>query len=460
MRSLFARVFVNFWLASALMIVSLAIITAMTNARPLSHRWLMHSLDLYANTAVSAYEQGGTEGLDGYLLEIRSDSQISATLLKDNKNLTSAPIPAALVDLLTTAHREQRSQFSFRSPWLGVVRQERGGTVYFFAAQVRPVKMFGNFFNPENALFRIVLVLLISGTLCWLLARSISKPIRSLQKTAMTIADGNLAARAPSSLTARTDELGSLAHDFDRMAERVQQLLEQQKSLLRDISHELRSPLARLNMSAELVQRGDLAAASRMQSDIKALEKMISDLLTLARIDAADRYSRRENVHIGRLVQQIAKDASFEGRAEEKAVVQTGIFDCFVSADTGLLHSCIENVVRNALRHTPHRGMVEIHITDGDDADRALAVINVSDEGSGVPEEALEKIFDPFFRISSAGSHRQGGAGLGLSISRKIAVLYGGSVVARNLKEGGLQVQISLPLMIKDSFERQRPAKN
>ena len=134
----------------------------------------------------------------------------------------------------------------------------------------------------------------------------------------MAIAGGDLTARAAPALAGRTDELASLAHDFDRMAERVQLLVEQQKLLLRDISHELRSPLARLTVSAGLVQRGDLAAAARMQSDIKTLETMISDLLTLARIDASDKHSRREPVHIGQLVQQIVKDASFEGAAETK----------------------------------------------------------------------------------------------------------------------------------------------
>lgn len=455
MRSLFAHVFVTFWLASALMIVSLSIITAMTNARPLSHRWLMHSLDLYANTAVSAYEHGGADELNLYLSEIRNDSQVSATLLKNDRNLTPAPVSRALMDLLATARTEQKSQFSFGSPWLGVIRQTRGGAVYFFLAQVQPVRMFGNFVDPENAFFRLFLVILISASLCGLLARSITNPIRSLQKTTMAIAAGDLAARAPPSLVARRDELGSLAHDFDSMAERVQQLLEQQKLLLQDISHELRSPLARLNMSAELVQRGDLSAAVRMQSDIKTLERMISDLLTLARIDSADRYSRRDNVHIGRLVQQITKDASFEGRAAEKTVVQTGIFECYVSADGSLLHSCIENVVRNALRHTPAGGIVEANVRNEGILGEKHAVITISDEGSGVPEDMLEQIFEPFFRIPSAGSHKQGGSGLGLSISRKIVMLYSGSIVAQNLKEGGFQVQIRLPLSTEHSFQRQ-----
>lgn len=445
MRSLFVRVFFTFWLASALMLVSLAAITALTNARPLSHRWLMHSLDLYAKTAIDAYEQGGKERLNEYLSEIRGDSQISAVLLKNDSNLTSNPIAAGAVNMLVQARSENRSLFSFNSPWLGVIRQQHSGNIYFFVAEVRPVKMFGNFIDPEQILFRIALVLLISGTLCGLLARSITKPIRSLQRTAMDIAAGDLAARASPALAGRTDELASLAHDFDRMAERVQLLLDQQKLLLRDISHELRSPLARLTVSAELVQRGDLSAAARMQSDINTLEKMISDLLTLARIDASDKHSRREPVHIGRLVQRIVKDASFEGAAMDKTVVQTGVFDRYISGDTGLLHSCIENVVRNALKHTPPGGLVEVNVTDISGFRTPMLAITTRDEGTGVPEEALEQIFDPFFRIAAQDSHKQGGAGLGLSISKRIATLYGGTIAAQNLTGSGLQVQLRLP---------------
>jgi two-component system sensor histidine kinase CpxA len=305
--------------------------------------------------------------------------------------------------------------------------------------------MFGNFIDPEKSLFRLALVVLISATLCGLLARSITKPIQSLQKTAMDIAGGDLTARASPALAGRSDELSSLAHDFDRMAERVQLLLDQQKVLLRDISHELRSPLARLTVSAELVQRGDLTAATRMQYDIKLLETMISDLLTLARIDASDKHSRREPVHVGRMVQQIVKDASFEGGTQGKTVVQTGVFERYVSADTGLLHSCIENVVRNALKHTPAGGVVEVSVTDTSNVGGAMITISTTDEDSGVPEDALEQIFDPFFRVASQGSHKQGGAGLGLSMSKRIAMLYGGSIAAQNLPSSGLQVQLFLP---------------
>jgi signal transduction histidine kinase len=327
-----------------------------------------------------------------------------------------------------------------------VVREVHGNNVYFFVAQVQPVRMFGNFIDPEKSLFRLALALLISATLCGLLARSITKPIQSLQKTAMDIAGGDLAARASPALAGRSDELALLAHDFDRMADRVQLLLDQQKLLLRDISHELRSPLARLNVSAELVQRGDLAAATRMQFDIRALERMISDLLTLARIDASEKLSRRESVHVGRLVQQIVKDASFEGTTAQKTVVQTGVYERYVSADTGLLHSCIENIVRNALQHTPVGAVVEVNIADVSREALQMLTITTTDEGTGVPEDALEQIFDPFFRVPAEHSHRQGGAGLGLSISKRVVTLYGGSIAAQNLPDCGFQIQLRLPV--------------
>jgi two-component system sensor histidine kinase CpxA len=270
----------------------------------------------------------------------------------------------------------------------------------------------------------------------------------------MDIAEGDFAARASPLLENRKDEIASLAHDFDRMAEQVQLLIDQQKVLLRDISHELRSPLARLTVSAELVQRGDLTAAKRMQDDINLLEKMISDLLTLARIDASGKYARREPVHLGRLVQQIVRDASFEGIVEKKTVVQTGVFERYVSADTGLLHSCIENVVRNALKYSPHSGVVEVRIADTIGSNGPVVTVTTCDEGSGVPEHALEKIFDPFFRVAAEGSHKQGSTGLGLSISKKIAMLYGGEIAAQNLSNRGLQVQISFPVVSGDKAQR------
>ena len=446
MRSLYTRVFLNFWLGSALIVVGLTVITTVLDARPLYHRWLMHSLDLYAKTGVDAYELGGTTKLNEYLSVIQTDSHIDATLLRGGINLSSHPVPPSTAALLDNAEQDQSSHFAMGSSWRGVICQTRRGQTYFFVAEVHPFETYGRFLEPKRGLIRLFLLLLISASICGLLTQSIIKPIRKLQKTARDIVAGNLDARASPALAGRNDEIAHLAHDFDRMADRVQTLLDEQKLLLRDISHELRSPLARLTVSAELVQRGDLAAAGRMRYDIKALENMISDLLTLARIDASERVSRREAVHLGRLVQQIVKDAAFEGVTRSITVVQTGVFERYTMADYGLLHSCIENIVRNALRHSPTGGVIEVEIKDKFNPISPAVSITTMDEGKGVPEKDVQQIFDPFFRVPSEGSHRLGGAGLGLSISKRITTLYGGAIGAQNLTDGGLAVTVTLPI--------------
>jgi signal transduction histidine kinase len=427
------------------MVVGLIVITSVTEARPLYHRWLLHAIDLYAATAMDAYELGGTVRLNQYLSTIETDSHVNAVLLKENVNVSSKPIPPDLASLLERSRKDKQSHFAFGTPWRGVVLQTHRGKAYTFAAEVRPFETYGRFQEPGEGLLRLGILLLVSCTICGLLARNIIRPIQTLQKTAMDIVGGNLAARASPALKGRADEIAQLARDFDHMADRIQALLAEQKMLLRDISHELRSPLARLTVSTELVQRGDRSAAERMQYDIQLLEKMISDLLTLARIDASQGSSRRNPVHVGRLVQQIVKDAAFEGIPRSITVVQTGAFEHYVSGDSGLLHSCIENIVRNALKHSPTGGVVEVSIQEVGRPGGAAICITTMDEGKGVPSESVKQIFDPFFRVPSEGSHRQGGAGLGLSISKRVVTLYGGNIEAHNLPEGGLAVSLTFP---------------
>jgi two-component system sensor histidine kinase CpxA len=446
MRSLFIRVFLVFWAASALMLLSLGAITAFTNARPLSHRWLVNTLNLYATTTTDAYLEGGPDRLNAYLKTIKADSNISVTLLKNDANLTTNAMPEGAAPLLTRAEADHQAHFSFGRPWFGVIPRTRNGETYIFVAEVPPVRMLGRFVDPGISALRLATLMLISGVLCGLLARSITQPLRTLQKTAQDIARGNLTARASPGLSNRSDEIAMLAHDFDQMADRVQSLLDQQKILLRNISHELRSPLARLNISAELIQRGEISAAARMQDDIQVLEKLISNLLILARIDASEKTSRRDEVHLGRLVQHIVKDACFEGIAHRKTVVQTGLFERYLSADTGLLHSCIENVVRNALRHTPPDSVVEVNVSETDVSATRMIVITTSDEGNGVPEDMREEIFSPFVRITSPENPKSNGSGLGLSICKSIVELYRGTITAQNLQGRGFQVRIQIPV--------------
>ncbi len=447
MRDFFLRVFFTFWAASVLMLLGFWAVTGAADARPIARRWMVDTVETLGATAVDQYEFGGRDRLDLFLGALRDHSGIQATLVKDGVDLGASPPPAELADLIAKARVDRRADYVLRSPWRGVVVTERGASTYVFAAQARPRRMLVQSLTTGIPQLKLALAVLISAALSWLLAKSVTGPIGRLQAVARDLAGGNLSARArPVVAAGAPGVVAALAEDFDTMAARIQALMDQQKEFLRDISHELRSPLARLSVAAGLAQRGDLAGAERMEREIGILEGMISDLLTLARIDASVPASRRAPVHLGRLVQQVVLDASFEGAPEGKAVMQTGPFEVRLQGDPGLLHRCIENVVRNALSFTPPQGEVEVELALTARAGVDGCLVTVSDGGPGVPEEGLERLFEPFYRGSGELNAARGGAGVGLAISRKVAQCHGGTIEAGNLAGGGLQVRLWLPL--------------
>jgi two-component system sensor histidine kinase CpxA len=241
----------------------------------------------------------------------------------------------------------------------------------------------------------------------------------------------------------RSDELADLARDFDRMAERIQSLIRKQQELLGDISHELRSPLARLGVSLELAQRGDKEALDRMQADLDRLDSMIEQILTLTRLDVREGEKLKTPVNLHAILASVAQDANFEGKETGRAVVLDAAEDCWVLGDAALLRSCVENVVRNAVRYTRPETKVEARLERRGRA----AHLAISDHGPGVPAEALPRLFEPFYRVSEARDLRIGGTGLGLCIAQKVVSFHGGSIAARNREGGGLVMEIDLPVL-------------
>lgn len=444
MRRMFGKVFLAFWASSLVIVVALLLVSQALGSRPLLFVWLTHSMDLYGRTAVDLYEHGGPAPLDQYLEDIRSSSGIDAAFLKPNGQVLSrlAP-PVKAEEVLMQARSMNRSAYDTRNWSVAVVVSGKQGN-YLFVAHVHPWRRRQIAFQPGAAMSRTLVAVGIAAILCLTMARYLTRPIRELQTVARRIASGDLEARATPLLHNRTDELGDLATDVDLMAERVQGLIERQQTLLRDISHELRSPLARLNLSAELVNRGDVTAASRMKSDIKRLEDLISELLTLSRIESA-RDTRRDRVNLVQMVKQIVQDAAFEGQPLGKDIIQTGAEEMYVYADANLLQRCIENVVRNAVRHTPAHTTVEVGLECDSTGTVPMAVICVIDEGPGVPVGALGHLFEPFYRVSES-RESDGGSGLGLTISQRIVALHGGQIAATNRSEGGLEVTIVFPI--------------
>jgi signal transduction histidine kinase len=286
--------------------------------------------------------------------------------------------------------------------------------------------------------------LLVSGVICYLLTRYLTGPVLRLRAAARKLSGGDLTARA-SDHRPRRDEIGELVRDFNFMAGRVEALVTSQRQLISDISHELRSPLARVNATLGLARQrlGQSVLFDRMERDTERLNEMIGRLLTLARLDMTTTVTEMQRTDLKALLLDIVADAQWEAR-ERNCRVDLVCDDCEIEAHADLLRSAAENVIRNAIRYTATGTAVEIRLEcchrDNGDA----AIIRVSDRGPGVPAGELSSIFRPFYRVADARDRQSGGVGLGLAIAERVARVHGGSVHAENRAGGGLEVVLAL----------------
>jgi two-component system sensor histidine kinase CpxA len=323
-----------------------------------------------------------------------------------------------------------------------------GGRRYVLVAAL-PVGLMRLLHDPPSAqLLRLLVVCLTAAATCYGLARYVARPLATLRAATRDLAQGNLAVRVGPTMGKRTDVFAELARDFDRMAERLGGLVTAERRLLRDISHELRSPLARLYVALGLArhQAGeDQAALDRIEREAERLNALIGQLLTLARLESGTTGPAREAIDLASIVREVAEDADFEARSRSRAVRITQSCDGGVLGDSELLRSAIENVVRNAVRHTREGTGVEIGMRRDASSGPPHVCIWVRDHGAGVPEPALPYIFEPFYRVGDARERATGGVGLGLTIAHRTIRLHGGSVRAANAPDGGLVVELSLP---------------
>ncbi len=301
--------------------------------------------------------------------------------------------------------------------------------------------------RPGALAFRLLAVFLTAGLVCYALACHLTAPVQRLRAATHQFAGGDLSARVGPHISGRRDELNELGRDFDQMAERIESLLTTQRRLLSDVSHELRSPLARLNVALAMARQrsGEEAQGSldRIETEAEQLNQMIGQVLVLARLESGAGKPAPVAVDLARLVADVAADADFEAGGRDSSVRISASEPCTVQGTEQLLRSAVENVVRNAVRCT----------ADGSDVDIALAkaggeaVITVRDHGPGIPEEHLEGIFQPFYRIEDSRDRESGGTGLGLAITDRAVRLHGGTVAASNgFRWGGLVVELRLPL--------------
>jgi two-component system sensor histidine kinase CpxA len=286
--------------------------------------------------------------------------------------------------------------------------------------------------------------LLVSGGICYALTRYLTVPVLRLRVAARLLADGELTARA-ADVKPRRDEIGDLVRDFNVMADRLEDLVMSQRQLISDISHELRSPLARVNATIGLARQrlGQDVLFDRMERDAERLNEMIGRLLTLARLEAT-RLPEMRPTDLNALVAEIVADAQWEAGQRKCRVDLVSDGSCEIHATPDLLRSAVENVIGNAIRYTASGTSIEVQLSCRNDADGGEAVIRVSDRGPGVPSTELPNIFHPFYRVDEARDRESGGVGLGLAIADRVARFHGGSVHAENRIGGGLEVVLTL----------------
>jgi two-component system sensor histidine kinase CpxA len=311
-----------------------------------------------------------------------------------------------------------------------------------------------------GAMVRLLAVLTVAGVLCFVLARHLASPINRLRSATRAIANEQLQTRVDKRVLGRRDELADLGRDFDRMAERIEHLVTAQRQLLADVSHALRSPLARLNVALGLARRRSEPATSehldRIERETERLNTLIGQLLTMARVSSGVDLERREVFDLGGIVDEVAVDAAYEARDRHCRVQFDQRREYLVEGARDVLRSAVENVVRNAVHYTAESTSVDISMDCLSAHGKPRAVIQVRDHGPGVPREAVSDLFTPFFRVTN-DSH---GTGLGLAIARRAFEVHGGTATATNAVGGGLVVNLEMPLYVAVAPVGSRVATN
>lgn len=453
---LFWRNFLAFWLVMA----SLVVLGIMLTATVAWYR--INSLEnvspgLLAREARQIAREKGMEGLRGWANEIEArHGALRVFIVKpDNTDILGHALPPQLRDWLLTLREAQKEDayFGIESsvpeieaapswwrPQAIALADREPLLMLFLPFDASQWEVLGVSYVP---LILFLFALALSLPLCWALARHVTKPVHLLRLAARQLAAGRLTTRTPVALSERRDELGQLASDFDMMATRIEDLVGEHGRLLRNVAHELRTPLARLRLSVALARRDDgmlEQQLDRIEKEVQRLDSLMTHTLQLAA--ASNTTEVGERIDLSGIIDQIVGDARLEATARDIRIVWAAPGIVFMSGLEHQIRSAIENVLRNAVRHSPRASSIRVALATS----ARQALISIADEGPGVPEACLKTIFEPFYRVRESQGPAMG-AGLGLSIAQACVAAHGGTISAHNLcPQGHLCVTIALPL--------------
>ncbi len=444
MRALFWKLFGAFWLTTfVILTISITLSFRLADEQSPGAFADPREIDALLQTILQTQ---GLEGVKDYLRDADNFPLGQTVYLIDEngEDLLARELPPPIrnrarriFSVIARHHREHRD-FQRRPPRpRQSLLETDDGRMLLAMPGPAPRSRFGFLVSGSGRWTVLALAAAISMLSFWLLSRSLTQPVARISAAAMRLARGDMASRVGASAYSR-DEIGQLAAQFDRMAEELDNQSRTRREMFRNIAHELRAPLTRLQIAAELLERKPENAAEqldRIRYEIERVENLATQVLSLARAEEPPDVS--EHTALTRVVEQVAADAEFEANALDvrlhcKAPPQ----DVRVKGNPAAIASAIENVVRNAIQNTPAGGEVNVTLDDG-----TPCTVTVTDTGPGVSEEALEKIFEPFYRSDT----NRPGAGIGLAITRRVLQQLGGGLRAANRPGGGLQVTMQFP---------------
>jgi two-component system, OmpR family, sensor histidine kinase CpxA len=446
MYRLFLKIFLWFWLTALGIATVVWLGDHSLGVRTVSPPNMFATvMPILAAEAIHAYETGGPEAFARFSQSNVDDKQRSLYLLDGfNRDVLSRRLSKEGLSVASAA--KNRQLVVLRSHIAAYKFVSDAGRPYILLLYIRSGlkdSLFG-----RGLPFTIAVIVLVTLLSFWL-AYHIASPIYSIQSAARKVSQGDLKARVPSAVSKRHDELAALAIDFDSMVGRLDLLIQTQKNLLNSVSHELRSPLARINLALAFLKRRYSADShdmiQRLERDVARIDLLMGQLLTLSRLGAGFSSAEREDVDFAQLVEETVADSNFEAQASRRSVslrVKGSVI--LANADPHALRSACENVIRNSVRYTQPGTDVEVVLEIDRSTPEPLVLLSVRDHGPGVPEDSLEAIFQPFYRIG--GEAQLGGNGLGLAIASEAIRLHRGKIRAANLLPTGLEIQIQLPV--------------
>jgi two-component system sensor histidine kinase CpxA len=454
MKSLFIKIFFWFWLAMILVIAALAISVVGTSRRlppPNPEELVALTLETVGQTSLETLSRDGPSEAHEFIQRISSpDGTRFSVFSPEHPDLSVDRAPGRVRRLVEEARDDDalhRSADGESFIYAKCVRSDDATVVVVFEAP-QFEGLLESAGNPRALGLRVAAVVLVGGLVCYWLARSITAPLRRLMFAASHLARGDLTARVGPELGGRGDELAELGLAFDRMADKIEALVTAQQRLLQDVSHELRSPLARLNVALALARKQAPADATdlldRIEREGERMNRLIGQLLTLARFESKSEELPKK-VDLEALMATIVQDAQFEADSRRVSVQIVKSQACFVLGHSDLLYAAIQNVVRNAVRYTDEGSSVEISLEWTESKPSPEVRIRVRDHGPGVPESELSSILQPFYSVDGGLGCRDQATGIGLSIVDRVVRQLGGRVSLSNATDGGLIFDIYLP---------------